>query len=76
MTNDARCAGKLARAKGPTFEAEGELARAAGVIRHLSSRQPQTKPTLRLLPKFFKFGSTPSSVAASAPNQLSSVAAY
>jgi hypothetical protein len=26
MTNDARCAGKLARAKGPNFGAEGELA--------------------------------------------------
>jgi hypothetical protein len=26
MTNDARCAGKLARAAGPIFEAEGELA--------------------------------------------------
>jgi hypothetical protein len=33
MTNDARCAGKLARAKGPTFEAEGEL---AAKRRHLS----------------------------------------
>jgi hypothetical protein len=32
--HDARCAGKLARAKGPSFEAEGELARTAGVIRH------------------------------------------
>jgi hypothetical protein len=26
MTNDARCARKLARAAGPSFEAEGELA--------------------------------------------------
>jgi hypothetical protein len=31
MTNDARCTGKL----GPSaFEAAGELARIAGVIRH------------------------------------------
>jgi hypothetical protein len=30
MTNDTRCAGKLAC----SFEAKGKLARAAGVIRH------------------------------------------
>jgi hypothetical protein len=34
MTNDARCAGKLAQTKGPTFEAEGKLCRACGIFRH------------------------------------------
>jgi hypothetical protein len=38
MTNDARCASKLARTKGPTFEAAGELAaqrrHSSFVIRH------------------------------------------
>jgi hypothetical protein len=41
MTNEARCAGKLARAAGPIFEAKGELAaqrrHSSCVIGHSSS---------------------------------------